>query len=41
MRRTGRERMTDQTHFDDPRWDAEQESLESFTDEDTEEDTDG
>lgn len=32
--------MTAQTHFDDPRWDAEQESLKSFTDEDTEEDTD-
>jgi hypothetical protein len=31
--------MTDQTHFDDPRWDEEQESLESFAD-DTEEDTD-
>jgi hypothetical protein len=31
--------MTDQTHFDDPRWDAEQESLKAFTD-DTEEDTD-
>jgi hypothetical protein len=31
--------MTAQTRFDDPRWDAEQESLKAFTD-DTEEDTD-
>jgi hypothetical protein len=31
--------MTDQTHFDAPRWDADQESLEAFTD-NTEEGTD-
>jgi hypothetical protein len=31
--------MTDQTHFNDPRWDDEQESLEAFSD-DSEEDTD-